>query len=84
MGGIYPLQAAGVTIGRDESCDIAFPEDATASRRHARIASEDGQWMIRDEGSSNGTFVNGVKVTEQVLKSGDEITVGSTRLRFET
>ncbi len=83
MGDVYDLQAGSATIGREESNSIAFPDDSAVSRRHARIASENGQFTIYDEGSSNGTFVNGVKVTEQALHSGDEIQIGTTRLRFE-
>ena len=82
MGEVYDLQGT-LTIGREESNTVAFPDDSTVSRRHARIASDAGQFTIYDEGSSNGTFVNGVKVEEQVLHSGDEIQIGTTRLRFE-
>ena len=81
-GGIYPLEGE-TTIGREESNTIAMPQDSTASRRHARITAADGAFTIHDEGSSNGTFVNGVRVTEQVLRPGDEIQVGGTRFRFE-
>jgi len=83
LGNIYPLEGTLVTIGREESCDIAFPRDPTVSRKHARLVNENGEWTIHDEGSSNGTFVNGVKVSDQAIKPGDEITIGSTRLRFE-
>lgn len=83
MGDVYDLQAGSATIGREESNTIAFSDDSAVSRRHASIASENGQFTIYDEGSSNGTFVNGVKVTEQALHSGDEIQIGTTRLRFE-
>ena len=82
-GNIYTLGAGVTTIGREESNTIAFPQDSTSSRRHARIDRSNGDIKIFDEGSSNGTFVNGVKVTEQVLRPGDEIQVGNTRLRFE-
>jgi hypothetical protein len=82
MGEVYDLQGT-LTIGREESNAVALPDDSTVSRRHARVSSDSGQFTIYDEGSSNGTFVNGVKVTEQVLRSGDEIQIGTTRLRFE-
>ncbi|MDI6829171.1 MAG: FHA domain-containing protein [Armatimonadota bacterium] len=83
MGSIYQISAGGTTIGRDESNDIAFAQDPTTSRRHAKIEVENGTFKIIDLGSSNGTFVNGVKVTDQVLCPGDEIQIGSNRLRFE-
>lgn len=82
-GSIYALEAGVVTIGREESNMIALPEDNAISRRHARITSEGGEFTVHDEGSSNGTFVNGVKVTEQALKSGDEVQIGNTRMRYE-
>jgi len=83
LGQIYELEAGTVTIGREESNTIAFPDDNTVSRKHARIDVANGDFTIYDEGSSNGTFVNGVKVTEQPLHPGDEIQIGNTRLRFE-
>ncbi len=83
MGEIYDLGAGSLTIGREASNTVAFTDDSAVSRRHARISSENSGFTIYDEGSSNGTFVNGVKVTEQALNSGDEIQIGTTRLRFE-
>jgi len=82
-GSIYPLAGDEVVIGREETNTIAFPQESTVSRRHARITNAGGQLTIRDEGSSNGVFVNGVKVTEQALHPGDEVQIGNTRLRFE-
>lgn len=83
MGSIFTLGGDSVTIGRAETNNVALPQDSTASRNHARISNANGQYTVHDAGSSNGTFVNGVKITEQALHSGDEIQVGSTRLRFE-
>jgi hypothetical protein len=82
-GSIYQLD--GVMIaGREESNPIAFPQDTTVSRKHARIVLAGGTVTIVDEGSSNGTFVNGVKISEQVLNPGDEVQIGNTRLRYES
>ena len=82
-GSIYALAGDTIVIGREESNAIAFPQDSTVSRKHASISNANGQFTIHDEGSSNGVFVNGVKITEQALKPGDEIQIGNTRLRFE-
>lgn len=82
LGSIYALEAA-TSIGREEPNTIVFQQDSTVSRKHARITGANGEFTIADEGSSNGTFVNGVKITEQVLRPGDEIQIGATRLRFE-
>ena len=81
-GAIYQLDGTMIA-GRDESNPIAFPQDTTVSRKHARIVSAGGTVTITDEGSSNGTFVNGVKITEQALNPGDEVQIGNTRLRYE-
>lgn len=58
--------------------------DATISRRHAELTPEgDGRWYLRDLGSSNGTFVNGVKVADRrVLRPGDQIRTGSTLIEY--
>lgn len=53
------------------------------SRRHAELVAADGVWRIRDCGSRLGTFVNGVKVADCVVKAGDRIRVGHSELRLE-
>ena len=72
-----------VTIGRLGDCDVALLSDVHVSKQHAEIRPHDGEWIVVDLASMNGTRVNGAGVTERVLKDGDEITVGSTTLRFE-
>ncbi len=64
-------------------CDVVIkvPE---ASRRHCRLLREDRVWFVEDLGSSNGTRVNGRKVTKFELQDGDEIQVGVARVRFLT
>jgi hypothetical protein len=71
-----------VTIGRLPDCDIMLA-DTNVSRRHAEVRRQDDAIVIVDLGSTNGTKVNGAGVKERVLEDGDEITVGSTRLKFE-
>ena len=65
----------------------AFDSDAKVSRRHARIVFRNGQHLVEDLGSTNGTFVNrGRRLlpgSPQVLNDGDEIIVGKTFLRFK-
>lgn len=82
IGQIFPL-AGGITIGRDSSNTISLAGDTTASRRHARISVENGTLTATDEGSSNGTYVNGVRITQQALHPGDEIRVGGSLFRME-
>lgn len=75
----------GVTsLGRHDDCIVRI-KSSQVSRRHCEIHEADGQLLLRDMGSSNGTFVNGKRVLgQQVLKVGDELTVGSVTLRVAT
>jgi hypothetical protein len=70
-------------IGRDPGGDVVLRDDF-ASARHA-VVSQDGEgWWLEDAGSTNGTFLNGDRVTRRAtLRFGDEIEVGRVRLRFE-
>jgi diguanylate cyclase (GGDEF)-like protein len=71
-------------LGREETeCTITF-EDARLSRVHARIVSVNGEWMLTDAGSTNGTFVNDVRVDKHSqLGDGDRVVLGgSVSLRF--
>lgn len=82
-GQVFPLTAMECGIGREPSQEIPLSADGTASRRHAQLCYVNGTWLIRDQGSANGTWVNGVRVQEQPLFPGDIIRVGHTQLRFE-
>jgi pSer/pThr/pTyr-binding forkhead associated (FHA) protein len=77
--------ADGVTsLGRHDDCIVRI-KSSQVSRRHCEIHDVDGKLMVRDLGSSNGTFVNGKRVLgQQNLKVGDELTVGSVTLRVAT
>lgn len=81
-GSVIPLSGA-MTIGRDPSRDIPMPDDAVLSRHHATIETAGSTVTLIDNGSSNGTWVNGRKVDRQLLRSGDEVVVGGSRFRFE-
>ena len=72
-------------IGRGtEKVDVRVPDKAI-SRRHAEFSFRDGQWALRDLGSSNGTFIDELRVSDvMLLKHGDQIRCGSTVLQFET
>jgi len=78
------LDSAPLTLGRDEQSDLPLDRDEYVSVQHARVESrQDGVW-IQDLGSTNGTFVNGDRLTKpRLLKPGDVIRVGQTDLRFE-
>jgi uncharacterized RDD family membrane protein YckC len=70
-----------LSIGRDPSNDIVLP-DAMVSRRHAVIELRGSQYFLRDCNSSNGSLVNGDKVSERGLRDGDLVAIGSARLLF--
>lgn len=72
-----------VTIGKSSTNRVAFDHDSTVSRVHAVLEKLGVAWSIRDVGSRNGTYLNGEKITaERVLRSGDEIRIGKSRLVF--
>jgi len=71
-----------LTIGRDPGNDITL-DDEKASRKHACVRHAEGEYTVSDLGSSNGTFVNGVAVTEPaVLRDNDSLRVGNNTLTF--
>ncbi len=72
-----------VTFGRGRENDVVIGNPA-ASRVHAELRPEAGGYVLHDRGSSNGTFVNGSRVTAHRLRPGDEIMIGGVRFRFET
>jgi pSer/pThr/pTyr-binding forkhead associated (FHA) protein len=78
----YALTGLIKEIGRTSECDIALPEDSKVSRLHARLEWNGETWVLVDAGSTNGTFVNGQKVTEWVLKVGDVLEIGDAQLRY--
>jgi FHA domain len=83
-GDVVALDSQPLTIGRGPTNDVSLPGDDYASTRHARIEPRrDGIW-VEDIGSTNGTFVNGIRLTrERRLAPGDVLRVGETDLRFE-
>jgi pSer/pThr/pTyr-binding forkhead associated (FHA) protein len=80
----FELDSAALTIGRGGQNDVALDGDDYASARHVRIEPRrDGVW-VHDLGSTNGTFVNGVRVDRpRKLVDGDVVRIGATDLRFE-
>jgi pSer/pThr/pTyr-binding forkhead associated (FHA) protein len=81
-GLFLPLRNGGVSIGRE--VDNTLPlSDAKISRRHARIEPVEGSWVLTDLGSTNGTRLNGLRVTRAGLQPGDYIYLGDTVLAVE-
>jgi len=82
-GETYALAAARTTIGRHPDSDV-FLDDVTVSRNHAVVTREDDAYMIADQGSLNGTYVNRRRIERQTLLDGDELQVGKYKLTFIT
>jgi pSer/pThr/pTyr-binding forkhead associated (FHA) protein len=82
-GTTFSVGPSGANIGRDPEAAIALPGDTKASRLHARIVREGADIVIEDAGSTNGTYVNGQKISRQTLAPGDTVLIGSTALRVE-
>lgn len=81
-GKLYDIQDTPLTVGREENQVIQIL-DQGVSRAHAEIFRLGEMCFVRDLNSTNGTYVNDVKVTEESLKAGDEMLIGTTILVFE-
>jgi adenylate cyclase len=75
-------ETASVVVGRAPTSDFPII-DPTISRRHAQILRQEDRILLRDLGSSNGTYVNGVRVESAELKPGDLVTFGKVMFRLE-
>lgn len=80
-GAVFQLVAEEVTIGRQASSELCVG-DLSVSRQHCVIEPGPEGLQIRDLGSNNGTFVNGMRVDERILAYGDKIRVGDTLFHF--
>jgi pSer/pThr/pTyr-binding forkhead associated (FHA) protein len=82
----YLLEKFEITIGRAPTSDVLLSKDKLTSRRHATIHYENGNYVLRDERSANGTFVNGQQIEEmtpRTLQDGDHIGIGEHELIFQ-
>lgn len=86
-GTSFQLTNESYTIGRTDSCDIAIP-DSTISGHHCTLfRTEEGVYMLRDEGSTNGSSLNGEPIEagqEVALKQGDIFKLGGIEVMFDT
>ncbi len=77
----FVLTTALTKLGRHPESDISL-DDISVSRRHAEIARQGEEYVLRDAGSLNGTYVNQKPVESAVLQQGDEIQIGRFRLIY--
>lgn len=75
VGERFYIDRPRLTIGRDPESDI-FLNDITVSREHAQLSYTGESVTVRDAGSLNGTYVNGIRVEEAVLRAGDVLQIG--------
>jgi hypothetical protein len=80
-GRAHPITSRGLVIGRSRECDLRV-SDGNASRRHAEVVQEGSSYVVVDLGSTNGTELNGRRITREKLTDGDRITIGATNLVF--
>ena len=79
---LLDLEPGTITrIGRGLTADVHL-DDASISRRHARIVERNGRAVLLDDRSMNGTYVNGRRIEAAILSDGDEIVIGRVVLRF--
>jgi hypothetical protein len=79
----FTVGSQPITFGRDDENDVVLTS-LLASRVHAELRPEADGYVLHDRGSSNGTWVNGERVTAQWLQPGDEMVIGGEVFRFET
>lgn len=83
-GAIRTVELPGgeLFVGREDGCHVVILE-RSISRRHARLVGTEAGWCVYDEGSGNGTFVNGHRVRDALLRHGDEVRFGMVQGWFE-
>jgi DNA-binding NtrC family response regulator len=77
-----PVPAAGITVGKDPSCEVVV-DDAFVSARHLRIEARGARWMLSDLGSTNGTLVAGARVERAELPFAVPVAIGEAELVLE-
>jgi pSer/pThr/pTyr-binding forkhead associated (FHA) protein len=80
-GSRFLITAEGASIGRSADSAI-FLDDVTVSRTHATVLKNGNEFVLKDAGSLNGTYINNVSISEHTLVSGDEFQIGKFHLLF--
>ncbi|HEX9697739.1 MAG TPA: FHA domain-containing protein [Actinomycetota bacterium] len=75
---VLPLRSEAITLGRADECSAVL-QDTYVSQMHTKIFPKDGRWFVMDLGSTNGTYLNRVKVSDPApIAPGDEVRLGKT------
>ena len=83
-GDAYTIDSTALSVGRGDDNDLAIAGDDYVSARHARFEPRRDGVYVEDAGSTNGTFVNGIRLTsDRRLAPGDIVKIGETEMRFE-
>jgi len=80
-GETFAIDESPITIGRSPECGI-FLDDVTVSRNHAVLIARDDGYIVEDQGSLNGTFVNRKRIDSAPLANGDELQICKYRMTF--
>lgn len=72
-----------VTVGRAPVCDIAIQEEPTLSRCHVRLSPTPEGMLVQDLGSTNGTYINGQRISQWIARAGDELRLDCIRFLIE-
>ena len=80
-GRVIDLEGGELVIGRDPECKIQL-SDSNVSRKHARVIFRNEEYHVEDLDSTNGTYVNGIKVVKCVLRRHDQIDIGGVKILF--
>jgi hypothetical protein len=81
VGKRFPLNSGSIFIGRQAECELVL-DDTKISRRHAALAIREGDFLLDDLGSTNGTFVNGRRIGRTKITPGDRVTMGNSVLEL--
>ncbi len=83
-GTVIELTEGEMVVGREDGLPVSLAGESTVSRRHAVLTRNGDVVTLKDVGSTNGTFINGMKVSSETpLRSGDDVQFGSVRFRYE-
>jgi pSer/pThr/pTyr-binding forkhead associated (FHA) protein len=79
--GVHLLERDAIMLGRSSQADVQLDSDEV-SRMHCRLLRIDEEYVIEDQGSRNGIYVNGLKVHSAVLRDGDEVQMGDVIMQY--